>query len=423
MTNPIEQGKELIDKGIEQMPSSLKTFFNIGFEKKILNNQRPARYSEEYNKIKDESIERNDELLELFKQNAESKKFNVFIAETEKDALDYVFNLVKDEKYVVKSKSNTAKEIRLSKYLEDNGIEVIETDLGDRIIQILDETPSLPVGPAAHVPATRIAQAFSEYYGVEIPPLPQEIVKAGKKELREKMINARIGITGANVLVAEDGRVGLIENEGNISLITRLSEIHIVIVGIDKIVPTWKDAITVLQMAEAAIDLNGTYVSFINGPSQTSDIQGVNVYGMSGAQEVHLILVKGYRRIAKERGGFKSLLKCINCGACYLACPLIQMAGLDVYKSEVATSPVGVIKAALILGIEEAIKIGLFACTSCGRCKEVCPGNVDIPGMIKLLRQDAMERGFKAPEDAEVIESIMIHDNPFGRKESKPSLQ
>ncbi|MHA1404202.1 MAG: LUD domain-containing protein, partial [Candidatus Helarchaeota archaeon] len=242
MTNPAEDGKNLVDKGIDEMSSSLVTFFDIGYEKKILNNQRPEKYREEYIKIKEEAIEKNKELLENFIKNARSKMFKVFLAKTEDEARDYILNLVKDEKYIVKSKTNTGKELRLVEFLKEKGIEVIETDLGDRIIQILDETPSLPVGPAAHIPATRIAQEFSEYYGVHVPPMPQEIVKAGKKELREKIIGARVGISGANVLIAEDGRIGIVENEGNISLITRLPPVHIAIVGTDKVVETWKDA-------------------------------------------------------------------------------------------------------------------------------------------------------------------------------------
>lgn len=423
MSNPAEDGKNLIEKGLDEITSNLKTLFDIGYEKKIVQNRRPDRYREEFTRIKNKIIEDYDKLLQEFIKNAEAKKFTVFLAKTEQDALEYVGNLVKDEKFIVKSKTNTAKEIGLTLYLEEMGIDIVETDLGDRIIQITGETPSLPVGPSAHVPATTIAQAFSEYYGVEVLPMPQDIVKAGKAELREKMIAARVGITGGNVLSAEDGRLGLIENEGNISLISRLPPVHIAIVGADKIVRTLQDAITVLQMAEASLDLNGTYISFINGPSQTGDVGGVNVYGMSGAQEVHIVLVEGYRTKARARKGFESLLRCINCGACYIACPLIHNAGTGVYKSDVATSPAGVIKAALIIGIEEAVRIGLFACTTCGRCKDACPSNIELPSMIKLLRQDAFEQGMVLPEHKEVVESIMENDNPFGIKKPKPSFE
>ena len=417
--DPIEKSRQLVNNGLKEMTSHLSMLFDIAFEKKIVQNKRVPRLRAEYNRIKDKAIKNIDEYIEKAKKKLESHGAKVLIANTKEEALDYIYNEVKNEKYVVKSKSNTAKEIKLTDFLKGKGIDVIETDIGDRVIQITKASPSLPVGPAAHLKADYISQIFSEYYGVNVKPTPQGIVKIGREKLKDQILKANVGITGGNALVAESGRIALIENEGNISLLTRLPTKHIAIIGIDKVVETLEEASTVLKMAEASIDINGGYISFINGPSSTSDIQGVNVLGMLGAQEVHVILLYGYRTIAREREGFESLLKCINCGACYISCPLIQTIGVEVYKSAVATSPVGVIKAALIEGIEVAVKIGLFLCTSCGRCKEACPGAVDIPGMIKLLRNDAIRKGLIMLEHQQVIQSIQEYDNPFGKKENK----
>ncbi|MHA1893190.1 MAG: LUD domain-containing protein [Candidatus Helarchaeota archaeon] len=419
MNDPIEESRKMIEKGLEEMTSNLFTLFDIAYEKKIIQNKRVPKLRKRYNEIKEKGIKNMEKYVEMAKRQLESHGAKVFIAKTKEEALNYIYNEVKDEKYIVKSKCNTAKEIELTKYLNEKGIDVIETDIGDRVIQITNATPSLPVGPAAHLQSDYISQSFSEYYGVDVEASPQGIVKVGRDKLRNQILKANVGLSGGNVIVAETGRIGLIENEGNISLITRIPSKHIALVGVDKVVETLEEAATVLKMAEASIDLNGGYISFINGPSSTSDIQGINVLGMLGAQEMHVVLLYGYRTIAKEREGFESLLKCINCGACYIACPLLHYVGVEVYKSEVATSPIGVIKTALIEGIEEAVRIGLFLCTSCGRCKEACPGNIDIPGMIKLLRSDAIQKGLVMPEHQEMVKSIRENDNPFGKKQNK----
>jgi L-lactate dehydrogenase complex protein LldG len=169
---------------------------------------------------------------------------------------------------------------------------------------------------------------------------------------------------------------------------------------------------------EATFDLRGAYCSFIKGPSGTSDIHGVEVIPMHGAQEVHVVLVDDYRSKALERG-FEELLYCINCGRCFIACPVIQQAGIEIFHSEVSTGPIGLVKAAMIKGIDAALAAGLYLCSGCNRCKELCPANIDIPRMIEKLKEEAVKNGAILPEHQKILESIQNYDNPFGKTTKK----
>ena len=412
-----EQVMEKLERGIETI-GDLKLTLTIGYTSRIMKNERLDPLKPEFIELKKEIVKNLDKLVEQAIKTLKNHFCEVILAKTREEALAYILQEVEGEELVVKSKTNTGKEIGLVKKLETEGIEVIETDIGDRIIQISKEKPSLPIGPAVHLDPAYIVEIFSKHYKVPVKPDPAEIVKVGREKLREQILAANVGITGANVVIAEEGSIGLIENEGNISLITRLPPKHIAIAGIDKVVPTWKDAITILRVMEAAFDLRGAYCSFIKGPSGTSDIRGLEVLGMHGAQEVHVVLVDDYRTPAREKG-FEELLFCINCGRCFVACPVIQHAGIEIFLSEVSTGPIGLVKAALIKGINEAVAIGLFLCTGCNRCKELCPANIDIPGMIEKLREEAIQKGIILPEHQKMLESIQKFDNPFGKEIKK----
>jgi L-lactate dehydrogenase complex protein LldF len=408
---------EKLQRGIDTI-GGLRTVLSIAYTSRVMKNERLKPLQPEFIELKKEIVKNLDKLVDQAVKNLKARFCQVFLAKTREEALNYILKQVEGEPLVVKSKTNTGREIGLVEQLEAKGIEVVETDIGDRIIQISKQLSSLPIGPAVHLEPSYIAEVFSKYYGVPVQPDPREIVKVGRVKLREQILKANVGITGANVVVAEEGSIGLVENEGNISLITRLPRKHIAIAGIDKVVPTWKDAITVLRVMEATFDLRGAYCSFIKGPSGTSDIHGVEVLGMHGAQEVHVVLVDDYRSKARERG-FDELLYCINCGRCFIACPVIQQAGIEIFHSEVSTGPIGLVKAALIKGIDAALAAGLYLCSGCNRCKELCPANIDIPRMIESLREEAVKKGAILPEHQKILESIKAYDNPFGKTTKK----
>ncbi|NVM28758.1 MAG: lactate utilization protein [Candidatus Helarchaeota archaeon] len=412
-----QQVMEKLERGIETV-RDLKVALTVGYTARIMKNTRLEPLKPEFIELKKEIVKILNNLVDQAVKTLEDRFCKVLLAKTREEAIDYILKEVEGEKLVVKSKTNTGKEIGLIKAIEAKGIELVETDIGDRIIQITHEKPSIPIGPAVHLMPDFIAKAFSEHYNVPVKPEREEIVKVGRQKLREQILAANVGITGANVIVAEEGSVGLVENEGNISLITRLPRKHIAIAGIDKIVPTWKDAITILRVMEATFDLRGAYCSFIKGPSGTSDIQGLEVLGMHGAQEVHVVLVDDYRTKALEKG-FEELLYCINCGLCFMACPVIHQAGIEMFLTEVATGPIGLIKAAMIKGINAAVAAGLYLCSGCNRCKELCPANIDIPGMIEKLREDAIKNGLIIPEHQKLLESIQKYNNPFHKEIKK----
>ncbi|MFX1295237.1 MAG: LUD domain-containing protein [Promethearchaeota archaeon] len=420
MTDKIfDQVMEKLERGIESI-EDVKLVLTIGYTGRIMKNTRLDPLKPEFIELKKKIVKNLNKLVDQAIKTLRARFCEVFLAKTREEAINYILKEIEGEKLVVKSKTNTGKEIGLNKAIEAKGIEIIETDIGDRIIQITKEKPSLPIGPAVHLDPVLIAKNFSKYYNIPVEPEPEEIVKVGRQKLREQILASNVGITGANVIVAEEGSIGLIENEGNISLITRLPRKHIAIAGIDKIVPTWKDAITILRVMEATFDLQGAYCSFIKGPSRTADIRGLEILGMHGAQEVHVVLVDDYRTKALERG-FSELLQCINCGRCFMACPIIHSAGIEMFLSEISTGPIGLIKAALIKGINEAVSIGLYLCSSCNRCKELCPSNIDIPRMIEKLREEAIKNGLILPEHQKILESIQKYDNPF-LKEIKKGL-
>ncbi len=412
-----KQVMEKLERGIDTI-GGLKVALSIAYSGRLMKNERLNPLKPEFIELKKEIVKNLNSLVDQAVENLKARFCQVFVAKTREEALNYILKEVEGEKLVVKSKTNTGKEIGLVERLEAQGIEIVETDIGDRIIQISKEMPSLPIGPAVHLEPAFIADVFSKYYNVPVKPDPREIVRVGREKLREQILAANVGITGANVVVAEEGSIGLVENEGNISLITRLPRKHIAIAGIDKVVPTWKDAITVLRVMEATFDLRGAYCSFIKGPSGTSDIHGIEVLGMHGAQEVHVVLVDDYRSKALEKG-FDELLYCINCGRCFVACPVIQQAGIEMFHSEVSTGPIGLVKAALIKGIDAAVAAGLYLCSGCNRCKELCPANIDIPKMIEILREDAIKQGLILPEHQKLLESIQKYDNPFHKTVKK----
>jgi len=412
---------DTIERGLNST-RDFKTIFNIGYNSKIVQNKRVEPLKEEFMRVKKYFIEHFDELVKKAIDTLEDRKCNVFLAKTKQEALDYILNEVKGEDIIVKSKTETGKEIGLIKFLEKHGFKgkIVETDLGDRILQLLNEKPSIPMGPAVHLTPQEIANKFSELYNVEIEPSAQAIVKIGREQLRADILRANVCITGANVIVADDGIIGLIENEGNISLITRLCSKHICLAGVDKIVPTWYDAITVLKMAEASLDLTGAYTSFIKGPSRTGDVGGIEILQMHGAKEVHVVLLDDYRsRILGTE--FEEVLQCINCGRCYISCPLVKSLGIDILSSEYSRGPIGLIKTYLLAddGLEKAIEMGLFVSTLCKRCQDNCPSEINIPDMIIKLRTEAIKKGLIMETHQNILNSIIQYNNPFSRKIEK----
>jgi L-lactate utilization protein LutB len=366
---------------------------------------------ERFRKIKEYSIENLDRLTEQAKTSLEKNSCKVYVCTKADEAIKIVAELTKGEEFVLKSKSNEVKEIGLPEAIESTGVKIIETDLGDRVIQLTGDKPFHAQGPCLLVPAPKVAEAFSRSLGQSIKPSASDIVVAARKGFRELFFKAKVGITGANAIAAE-GAVVLVENEGNISNISRLCDRHIVVAGINKIVPTFEDAFHVTRTTEHFLGILGTYISVISGPSRTRDIPPMEVLGVHGAKEVHVVLVDDWRTRAKQEG-FQESLYCVHCSSCFYDCPVFRQVGSDYGYEYKNFGGIGVIHTAFQKGLKEAARAGLFACTTCKGCVEKCPGKIDTPEMILRLRRRAIEEGIAPPVYADTMSSIGRTGNVF----------
>ena len=342
---------------------------------------------------KREAIDQLPELVEQFTIAAEQAGAVVHMAATSEDALAIVGDLVERHgvKLAVKSKSMATEEIGLNEYLEELGVEVVETDLGEWIVQLAGEKPSHLITPALHKTREQVAELFSKVTGEKVPPDIPQLVAVARRELRQKFIDADMGISGANVAIAETGSIVIVSNEGNARLVTTLPPVHVAILGIEKVVATLDDATSMLRV----LSKSGTgqrmtsYVSYITGPSRTADIELSLTIGVHGPKEVHIVLLDNRRTEMRERPEFRDALDCIRCGACLNACPPFQAVGGHVFGHRY-TGPIGLILTHFHHGSENA-EGPVSLCVQCNACETVCPAGIDLPRMILDLRMEYNE--------------------------------
>jgi len=368
---------------------------------------------ERVKKIKEYSISNLDTLKAKAIENLERQKIKVFEAKTAKEACEIALRLIPKKQLVVKSKSNTIKEIDLLYHLKKSN-EVVETDTGDFIVQITEDEASHTLSPALHIPLKKITQTIKKKFHAKVKEDPEAIVAWSRDYLRKKIIKAKIGLTGANVISA-DGAIFIVENEGNISLVSRLPEKHIIITGIEKIVPTIQDGITICHASGiwgSGVSMP-TYINIIGSPSKTADIRKELTYGLQGAKEVYLILVdNGRSQMIKD--GFKELLYCVNCGGCLYFCPVYRQVFNHYGFHHIGGR--GVAMTALQEGAKKGFDSGLYFCTTCQLCKEDCPFGIDVPNIIKKLRKKAVEKGLETKINERMMENIRSMGNPFGEE-------
>ncbi|HHV80045.1 MAG TPA: LUD domain-containing protein [Firmicutes bacterium] len=364
--------------------------------------------------IKAYSIANLDTLLPQAISSLQAAGCKVFYAKTGKEAVDYILSVVKGGT-VVKSKTNAGKEVGLVEALEAKGVRVVETDLGDRIVQLADVLPSHSLVPALHVPREKISEIFTREYGYEVTTELDDLIAAARKGTLQEILKADYGLSGANAIAADSGTIFLIENEGNIRAVTNIPRVHIVIAGIEKIVPTPLDALTVVQAASVyglGQDL-GTYVSCISGPSRTADIEYRLVLGMHGPEEVHVVLIDNGRTEA-IREGFQELLYCTNCGSCLNFCPVYGAIGENYGYKYLGGR--GVAFTSFHASLEKAQKEGLSFCTTCESCRVACPAQINAPEMVKRLRAKAQKENVALETYAEAKRVIDAYGNPYGEK-------
>jgi L-lactate dehydrogenase complex protein LldG len=348
--------------------------------------------AERLREVKDHSLRHMEELAREVKDRVEDQHGSCIIAETGEKAIEYIREQVEPGDVVVKSKSMTTEEIELNRHLEERGCEVYETDLGEFIVQRLGSRPMHITSPAIHVPREQVAELFSEIMGREMPPDPKTLVAAARRYLRHKFIEARVGISGANAIAAETGTVFIIENEGNARLVTGLPEKHIVVAGLEKIVLTLQDGLLVVEVTSRYASYKApTYVNLISGASKTGDIEKQIVYGAHGPRELHLVLLDNHRTEMARDPVYRQALRCLRCGACLYECTVYPLvAG---YFGHVYMGGIGAILTRFLVGgLERSAPIA-YTCTLCGRCREYCPMDIDVPQMMLELRRELAERG------------------------------
>jgi len=361
-------------------------------------------------KIKEESIKNLSVLKKKTIENLKRQGIQVFEAKDSKEAKEIFLRLVPEGETIVKSKSNVINEIGIEDLESRN--EIIETDCGDFLVKITGEDAVHPILPSLHLSINEIVEGMWKKFGIKIEENPKEVIDWIKNYLREKILKAKIGLTGANVISA-DGGVFIVENEGNISLVSRLPEKHIIVASIDKIVPTIQDAIKICKASSVyGVGISmPTYISVISSPSKTADIHGEVVYGAHGPKEVYLILLdNGRSKIIED--GLEEILYCINCGACLYFCPVYRQI-FDNYGYKYFGGR-GVALISFIFGIEKAFERGLFYCTTCSACKEQCPLSIDIPHLIRKIREMAVKNNLTTKTNFEMIENLESVGNPFG---------
>jgi len=329
----------------------------------------------------------NNSLIDETAENLNKNGFSVKLASSKKEAIKLILEEVKGETLVVKSKSKTLNSLGLIEKLAEHNIKTIETDIGDRILQLSGETSFHPTGPACHLTRHDVATVLSKHLGVPINSDPSELINILKGEIVENLMNAKIGITGANAITAEEGSVVLVHNEGNIIEVMTRPKKHIIVAGTDKIVPNLEDALNLikLQIYCATGSKLTSHINILGGPTKTADIEKKLFTGIHGPREISLILIEDNSEIPEE---YRELLFCIGCGACLLDCPVYSVFGNKFGDKNEGHGGRGVLLSALLEKNRISANHKVFNCLECGKCSETCPAKIDTRGLIAKIKKD-----------------------------------
>ncbi|MDZ4797178.1 MAG: LutB/LldF family L-lactate oxidation iron-sulfur protein [Bryobacteraceae bacterium] len=337
------------------------------------------------NALKQHTVDNLDWYLEEFERNVEAHGGKVIWCETGAEVANFVLELAKkrDLKLIVKSKSMTTEEIDFNEHVEQHGLEAVETDLGEYILQLAAQKPYHIVAPALHMTRYEVADVFTAKLGVERETVPEKQTMIARRVLREKFLAADIGITGANFLIADSGAIVLVENEGNARLSSSAPKIHIAVAGIEKLIPRAQDLGVFLRLlGRSATGQHLTsYTSFLAGPRRAGEADG--------PEEFYVVLLDNGRTKLLDKPERRQSLFCIRCGACLNHCPVYRKIGGHNYPW-IYSGPIGAIITPQFHGTAKDPWLP-FASSLCGACGEVCPVKIDIPKLLLDLRSDVVE--------------------------------
>lgn len=336
--------------------------------------------------VKLHTVARLGEYLEMLADRLQGRGARIHWADTAEEACRYVTDLVRRRgvRTVVKSKTMLGEEIGINAALEKVGVETVETDLGEYIVQLCGEPPFHIITPAFHKTRREVAEIFSQRLGRRLGDDPEELTAAAREALREKFLQADLGITGVNLAVAETGHLVVVENEGNARLSLSAPPVHVALMGIEKVIPRLQDLPVFLKLLtrSATGQAITSYVNLVGGPRQPGETDG--------PEEFHLVLVdNGRSRIAADESRRETLI-CIRCGACLNVCPVYGKIGGHAYQTPYQ-GPVGAILTPQLLSSDAAPEHAL-ASSLCGACREVCPVKLDIPRLLLELRAEQRRR-------------------------------
>ncbi|PLX03410.1 MAG: iron-sulfur cluster-binding protein [Marinilabiliales bacterium] len=349
--------------------------------------------------IKKKAIYNLDQYLVQFEENFTKTGGTVFWAQNSNQAVNYILDLAKKNsvKTLVKSKSMITEEVELNKHLESAGIESVETDLGEFIVQVAEEKPYHIVTPAMHKSKQDVADLFHRKFQTSKDASAEDLTLFVRDRLRNIFRNADMGVTGANFIVANVGGIALTENEGNAFLSVSFPKIHVVIAGIEKIVPSVKD----MGFIWPVLASHGTgqkitsYNSLIRGPKKDNE--------QDGPEEMHVILLDNGRTDLIKDEELIDSLTCIRCGACLNACPVYRNIGGYTYDATYS-GPIGSVISPHYKGFADYNHLS-FASSLCGRCSEVCPAKIDLHNMLLVNRRKAVEQGLTKREEKMVMKN------------------
>lgn len=342
---------------------------------------------EEARQLKMRTLGKLDEVLETFEKNATKNGFHVHWASTPEEANEIIYNLAKERGVtsILKGKSMASEEIHLNAYLKKKGVRAVETDLGELIIQLIDETPVHIVVPAIHKNRYEIGQIFKDKLGANLESEPEKLNAIARKHLRKEFEGFQMGLTGVNFGIADEGAIWLIENEGNGRMTTSACDIHVAICGIEKVVESFEDAsILDTLLAPSAVGVPITcYNNIITSPRKENE--------KDGPKEAHIILLDHNRsNMLNDEHLFKAL-SCIRCGTCLNHCPVYDKIGGHAYLTTYP-GPIGEVISPQLFGINNCGYM-LNLCSLCGRCSEVCPVKIPLAESIRNLRSEKVGQG------------------------------